>query len=284
MQLKAYAKINLILRILGKRPDGYHELQSIMQSVDLYDTLTLSESPSEISILCSDPALSIGQDNTVHKAAHLLKERYQIKKGVNIFLKKNIPMGAGLAGGSTDAAATLFGLNKLWGLNIPEQELSSLGANIGSDIPFCLKGGTALVEGRGEKITLLQDFPEIDILLVTPPVHVSTAWAYKQIPVGHKKDKLELKNLYQQGGLKYILDNLENDLEAFTFHQHPEIAQLKHDLLANGAEKALMSGSGSSVFGIFRDKELLAKATAYFKQKYHHTFQLKTIKTGLSTN
>ncbi|MFC1516954.1 4-(cytidine 5'-diphospho)-2-C-methyl-D-erythritol kinase [Candidatus Margulisiibacteriota bacterium] len=281
MQIKAFAKINLCLNILGKRPDGYHELQSIMQSVSLADMLSLEEKAEGIIIKCDNKNIPCDASNTVYKAAALLKDKYNIKQGILIDIKKNIPWGAGLAGGSADAAAALFGLNKLWKLNLTQAQLLELGAQIGSDVPFCLQGGTVLVTGRGEHLQPISLHNTPKILLVVPEINVSTAWAYTQVPRGHVKPAQDLAAVGQQGllaGSKL----LKNDLEEYVCNKYEEILELKNSFKQLSAVFSLMSGSGAAVFGIFSDQKALKGAHSILKNKYKKTFIVEPMPSGMT--
>ncbi len=281
---KAYAKINLALHILHKRKDGYHELQSIMQSVSLYDTLTFVPASSGITLTCSEAAIPCDGKNTVHKAADILQKTYNVKEGVAITLDKAIPFGAGLAGGSADAAATLLALNTLWELDLTAEQLLEHAAAVGSDVPFCLVGGTMLAEGRGEHLTPVHKIEsgperkdliaELKILLITPPIPVSTAWVYNQIPKTYQKDPIMFRT-------QSIAGLLHNDLEQFTFPQYPEVATLKAELVEQGATSSLMSGSGSSVFGLFETDEALEKAYVFFKTRFMNTYKVHPVTCGV---
>lgn len=281
MQVKAFAKINLLLNVLFKREDGYHELQSIMQSISLYDLLTFSSHKSEIKIQCTDPEIAVDQRNTVYQAAALLKDRFSIKNGVNVHIKKDIPWGAGLAGGSADAAATLLALNKLWDLKLIEEELIGLGAQIGSDVPFCLKGGTVLVEGRGERIRQLSSLTKLKILLIIPDINVSTAWVYKQIPGEYKKAAQNM-SFFNEISFFQDADKLKNDLEQFTIKKYPQIKLIIEELKSFGAAVSLMSGSGAAVFGVFKDEKSLENAFNELKKKYKKTCIVGPEPKGLS--
>ncbi len=278
--LKAPAKINLFLNVLGLRDDGFHKIQSLIQKVTLYDTLTIK--PAEDLILRTDSSISTRQ-NLVYKAAQLLKERCGVRKGAHIYLKKHIPISSGLGGGSSDAAAALSGLNKLWGLNLSKGELHELGLRLGSDVPFFLDGPLAFVEGRGEKITPLKMSRQLDILLVKPHISVSTAWAYNELSLQSsgltKKDKkvdnikffirglneTGLQLLEGRAILGSMFNNFSNDLEALVVRRFPVIADIKKRLLEEGAIFSMMSGSGSAVFGVFGSKEEACRASLAFK-------------------
>ena len=255
--LKAPAKINWFLQILRKREDGYHDIRSVMQCVTLYDDLTF-ENADAIEVVC-DLDIPVC-DNIVYRAASLLKKYASCGKGARIILKKNIPVGAGLGGGSSDAAYTLLGLNLLWGLGMSDNELGAIGAGIGSDVPFFFKCPAALVEGKGEKITPLKILSPMVLLLVKPQLSVSTAWAYTRFdPENEKltKKPVDIKLFCQaldKGDLTSPDMILHNDFEDVVMSEYPVVREIKHRLLEMGAVISAMSGSGSTVFGVFRSK------------------------------
>jgi 4-diphosphocytidyl-2-C-methyl-D-erythritol kinase len=255
LSLKAHAKINLTLEVLGKRPDGYHEVAMIMQSVSLHDTVTLSLRDTGIVLTCDSPELPCDTGNLAFRAADLLQREYGVTRGVRIELTKRIPLAAGLAGGSTDAAAVLKGLNRLWQLALPLTELEKLAARLGSDVPFCLQGGTSLATGRGEILTALPDFAGRGVVLANPPLQVSTAWVYGNFQ-GENLPRLDLSWLRQwfgQQDFPAVAAALFNDLESVTIPAYPQIAALKEQLLQAGAAGVLMSGSGPTVFALTPD-------------------------------
>ena len=255
LSLKAHAKINLTLEVLGKRPDGYHEVAMIMQSVSLHDTVTLSLRDSGISLACDRPDLPCDSGNLAFRAADLLRREYGVARGVQIELTKRIPLAAGLAGGSTDAAAVLKGLNRLWQLALPAAELERLAARLGSDVPFCLQGGTSLATGRGENLTALPDFSGHGVVLANPPLQVSTAWVYGNFR-GSNQCRPEVSRLRQwigQQNFSAVAAALFNDLESVTIPAYPQIAAIKDQLLQAGAAGVLMSGSGPTVFALAPD-------------------------------
>jgi len=252
LSLKAYAKINLALDIIGKRADNYHEVAMIMQSIGLFDVITLENAPSGITLTTDNPNLSVGGDNIAHRAALLFKEHCRIENGVKIMIEKKIPLAAGLAGGSTDAAATLVGLAKLWGLSLSLTEFDYLGAKLGSDVPFCLHGGTMLAVGRGEIVTPLPPLPKCYVILAKPSASVSTAWAYANFQKGGGKrpDLDAMRVSLEKGDLKGVAALLGNALETVTIKAYPQIALLKARMIEYGAMAAMMSGSGPTVFGL----------------------------------
>lgn len=262
--VSAPAKINWFLQVAGKREDGYHDISSLMQKVSLFDTLSIAE--CRTLELVSEMDLPVSQ-NLVYRAAALLQEVTGCRRGASITLQKNIPSAAGLGGGSSDAAAALSGLNSFWNLGLSGQELSGLGARLGSDIPFFLASPCALVEGRGEIVTSVPARgPSCTLLLVKPDVGISTAWAYGQHRMLTKKP-VDIK-LFCQALDRCDYDALRrlafNDLEAAVAARYQVISDLKTRLLEQGAELSLMSGSGSTVFGVFRSPEDARKAVEAF--------------------
>ncbi|WP_110930528.1 4-(cytidine 5'-diphospho)-2-C-methyl-D-erythritol kinase [Paenibacillus bouchesdurhonensis] len=251
---KAPAKINLMLDVLHKRPDGYHEVEMIMTMVDLADRLEM-EALSRDTIIISSQAgyIPLDEKNLAFQAAKLIKERYNVRSGVYIHLDKNIPVAAGLAGGSSDAAAALRGLNRLWDLKIPAEELKQLGAELGSDVPFCITGGTALATGRGELLTPLPNPPQCWVVLAKLPINVSTAEIYGRFRsdevVVHPSAGRMLQAI-ERSSFQGVCEELGNVLEEVTLKLYPEVAHLKETMLKLGADGVLMSGSGPTVFGL----------------------------------
>ncbi|WP_439443215.1 4-(cytidine 5'-diphospho)-2-C-methyl-D-erythritol kinase [Listeria aquatica] len=255
INLKAPAKINLSLDALYKREDGYHEVEMVMTTIDLADRLELELIPSD-EIILDVRAHFIPNDhrNLVYQAALLLKEKYNVKKGARITLDKQIPVSAGLAGGSTDAAAALKGLNELWELGLLLDELAELSARIGSDIAFCLFGGTAFATGRGEVIRKLPMMPSCWIILAKPSISISTPSVYKELKLGEVKhpDTEQMLAGIEAGNLDMICDSMGNVLESVTLEKNSQVKQLKQKMLEFGADAAMMSGSGPTVFAIVK--------------------------------
>lgn len=254
MNVKARAKINLFLDVLGTRPDGYHEILTVMQSLELHDVLEVEMLPgSEILVDTSDPEVPRGSGNIVFKAAELLAKEYGLSRGAKIFINKKIPSAAGLAGGSSDAAAALMCLNALWGLNAGEVSLSRLGERIGADVPFCLAGKTALARGKGERLFALPSFSGVGVVLVKPPFGVSTAEVYSLYdtlpPIAGPGPEALLEALEGRDAPS-VARLMYNALERVTASLHPEINIIKNSLMDAGAMGALMSGSGPTVFGL----------------------------------
>ncbi|MGN1401633.1 MAG: 4-(cytidine 5'-diphospho)-2-C-methyl-D-erythritol kinase [Bacillus sp. (in: firmicutes)] len=250
---KAPAKINLSLDVLYKRPDQYHEVEMIMTTVDLADRIELEDrEDGNIQILSHNRFVPDDERNLAYQAAALLRERYQVKKGVTIKIEKNIPVAAGLAGGSSDAAAALRGLNRLWNLGLSLDELAELGAEIGSDVSFCVYGGTALATGRGEKIRELPSPPKCWVVLAKPVIGVSTADIYRQLNLDKAKhpDIGKMIRAIDNNDYQAVCDNIGNVLESVTLSLYPEVARIKAQMKRFGADAVLMSGSGPTVFGL----------------------------------
>ena len=255
----AYAKINLGLDVLRKRADGYHEVKMIMQTVDIYDTLTFTKREQPGILLKTDKEeLSAGADNLIYRAAACLINKAGISQGVEIELQKRIPIAAGMAGGSTDAAATLMGLNELFSLNYSLEILQKLGVTLGADIPYCLMGGCALSEGIGEILTKLPSPPQCNLVIAKPDINVSTKFVYENLHADtliFHPDIDGMTEAVRTGSLKGITDRLGNVLETVTVREYPVIDKIKTLMKNAGAENALMSGSGPTVFGIFTEKK-----------------------------
>ncbi|AEB22239.1 4-(cytidine 5'-diphospho)-2-C-methyl-D-erythritol kinase [Bacillus sp. L381] len=250
---KAPAKINLSLDVTSKRPDGYHEVEMIMTTIDLADRIELTELPENVIRVAShNRFVPDDQRNLAYQAAKLLKERYQVKKGVSIMITKVIPVAAGLAGGSSDAAATLRGLNRLWDLKLSVEELAELGAEIGSDVSFCVYGGTALATGRGEKIRHISAPPHCWVVLAKPTIGVSTAEVYRRLNLQQVRhpDVQAMIDAIEEKSFQKVCGQLGNVLESVTLNLHPEVAMIKNQMKRFGADAVLMSGSGPTVFGL----------------------------------
>ena len=272
--LRAPAKINWFLLVLSKREDGFHNIMSLMQCIRLYDDLIFEH--ADTIELESDLTIPV-KDNLVHKAASLLKHYTSYRKGIKITLKKSIPIGAGLGGGSSDAAYTLSGLNLLWGLGLNNRDLSSIGAEIGSDVPFFLNSPVAIVEGRGERVSPLKIDSSIDILLVNPFISISSAWAYASFDKlrmhGELAEPLTKKTVdiklfcraIEKKDFASLVTMLKNDLERSVKEKYPVVDKIKKSMLENGAVISAMSGSGPTVFGIFESKDTAKKAARVMK-------------------
>lgn len=266
---KAYAKINLGLDVLGRMPDGYHEVKMVMQTVGIYDELTFEKSDEGIVITTDSGELPVNEDNLIYKAAKLLMQKYGINAGVKINLKKNIPIAAGMAGGSTDAASTLKGINELFQLGCTEDELKEIGVKIGADVPYCVMGGTALAEGIGEKLTALEKAPQCVLLVAKPEINVSTKYVYEKLDALDSYEHPDIDGMVRAisgGDLNGIVSRLGNVLEAVTIPAHPVINDIKDVMLESGAMGSMMSGSGPTVFGIYNDRADAVTASKKIKE------------------
>lgn len=270
IQLKAMAKINLGLDVTGKRADGYHELRMVMQMVNLYDkiTITVTEEPG-IHITTNLSFLPVNENNIVYKAAQMLIDEFDIKKGVDIVLEKHIPVAAGMAGGSSDGASVLYGLNKLFQLGLSRKELMERGVRLGADVPYCILRTTALSEGIGEILTTLPPMPKCFILVAKPPVSVSTKAVFGKLNLKEVNQHPDIDGIVEAvkaGDLYGIADRLGNTLESVTIKDYPVIDEIKKIMVDNGALGALMSGSGPTVFGLYDDEDKVKAAYEILKQ------------------
>ncbi|HHT9129449.1 MAG TPA: 4-(cytidine 5'-diphospho)-2-C-methyl-D-erythritol kinase [Candidatus Brocadiaceae bacterium] len=255
IKIAAPAKINLFLEILGKRPDGYHEIETVMQEISLFDHIYIENSDKEIEFTCSNSKLPIGEDNLVLKAVRLFQKESKIFRGVKIYLDKNIPISAGLGGGSSDAVATLLGLNKLWQVGYDEKKLMSLAGKLGSDTPFFVIGNTAICKGRGEVVTPYPLHAKYNYVIIYPRVEVSTATVYKNFKISLTKNLKDV-NLFLQflasGSPEKLGMCLHNRLEEGVFSLYPGIGKIKETLSKFNFCGTLLSGSGSALYGLCR--------------------------------
>lgn len=264
LNLKALAKINIGLDVLGKREDGYHEVRMIMQTIHLFDRLQIKKTKEPgIRISSNLYYLPVNENNLIYKAANLMMEEFSIKEGIEVYLEKHIPVAAGMAGGSTDAAATLYGLNKMFDLGLNMPKLKERGVKIGADVPYCLMRGTALAEGIGERLTSLPPMPKCPVLVAKPGVSVSTKFVYENLRLHEDTPHPDIDRLIEdieKKDLKRTAEDMGNILETVTVEHYPEIAKLKEIMVKTGALNALMSGSGPTVFGLFEDEKTAKKA------------------------
>ena len=262
--LKAYAKINLGLDVLGKREDGYHEVRMIMQTIRLYDKLNMKKlNKDEIIIKTNLSYLPTNENNLVYRAIQMLKEEFNIKQGIYVELQKHIPVAAGLAGGSSDAAAALTGMNRLFQLKLTTTDLMQRAVKLGADIPYCILGGTALSEGIGEVLTPLAPMPKAYILIAKPPINVSTKYVYENLILDERTNHPDIDGIMEAINSKDlcgVTNRLSNVLESVTIDKYPVIQEIKDTMIEFGAMNALMSGSGPTVFGVFEDLNLAKKA------------------------
>ena len=259
MRRKAPAKINLFLRVLRKRPDGYHDLASVMQQISIYDEFEYTLRPEGITLHCPGTDLPTNEQNLIYRAAQTIFNHTGYRNGVEIVLNKYIPSAAGLGGGSSDAATTLMALNDLCSLGLSKTELIKLGAKLGADVPFFIFGRSAFATGIGDKLQTLPDLPQINMVLINPTFPLSTKTVYENLnlTLTKKKNNYSIPRFYALGD---VIRELHNDLEAVSLKMHPELNDLKQMLMEEGALGALMSGSGPTLFGIFADEKSAKEA------------------------
>ncbi len=264
ISVKALAKINMGLDVVRRREDGYHEVRMVMQTIHLFDRLELTKTNSgAITLTTNLPFLPANENNLAYKAAKLLKDEFRIRDGIDVKLHKHIPVAAGLAGGSTDGAAVLYGLNHLFGLGLSRQELMDRGVNLGADVPYCVMRGTALAEGIGEKITPLPPMVKCPVLIAKPQISVSTRFVYENLKLNAETKHPDIDRLIEDirdKNLGAIAADMGNVLETVTIPNYPVIADIKRHMTEHGAGGAMMSGSGPTVFGLFDDEETAAQA------------------------
>lgn len=278
---KAPAKINLLLDVLGKREDGYHEMKMVMTSIDLSDRLTLSPRSDDQITLTSDSSFMPNDErNIVHKMATLMKETYGVKKGVAIDIQKNIPIAAGLGGGSSDAAAVLRGLNRLWELDRPLDELAQLGAQLGSDIPFCVYGRTALATGRGEEIECIDEIPQCWVVLVKPPKGISSWTVFENLPLDdlpHFNSENMLAAIRSRD-YEGVVREAGNSLEEISAQQQPLITRVKDKMLQFGADAAVMSGTGPTMYALTQKRAKAERMVNGLKGFCKEVYLVRTLK------
>lgn len=266
--IKAYAKINLGLDVVKRLENGYHEVKMVMQTVDIYDELEIYKAQDGIVITTDHGELPTDENNLVYKAANIMIEEFGIQEGIRIHLTKNIPIAAGMAGGSSDAAAAFKGINELFGLGCSQEQLMKFGVTVGADVPYCIMGGTALAEGIGEKLTALKPAPNCHLLIAKPDIDISTKYVYEtldSIGVDSHPDIDGMVEAIEQGSLQGIVDRMENVLEKVTIGKHPVIDEIKCKMGELGAMNSLMSGSGPTVFGIFETQDKAQQAYEQMK-------------------
>lgn len=264
ISLKALAKINLGLDVVRRREDGYHEVRMIMQTIHLYDKLDIAKTKEPgIAIKSNLSYVPTNESNLVYKAGKLLMDEFGITEGVSVDLNKRIPVAAGMAGGSTDAAAMLYGMNRIFELGLSQRELMERGVKIGADVPYCLMRGTALAEGIGEKLTQLPPMVKCPVLIAKPQISVSTKFVYENLKLNENTVHPDIDQLVtdiQNKDLPAIAGHMGNVLETVTIPEYPIIADIKNKMMASGAINSMMSGSGPTVFGLFADEETAKKA------------------------
>lgn len=271
LELKALGKINLGLDVLGRRDNGYHDVRMVMQTLYLYDNVTLVKKPEPgIEITSNLFFLPRDDNNIAYKAAKLLIDEFQIQGGVSINLDKHIPVAAGMAGGSSNAAAVLYGMNRMYGLGLNQEELMKRGVRLGADVPYCIMRGTVLAEGIGEVLTPLAPMPKCQILIAKPPISVSTKLVYEKLDSKEIEQHPDIDGILaglEAGNLEKVASSMGNVLEKVTVEEYPVIAQIKECMLKGGALGAMMSGSGPTVFGIFKDRRTVKQACALVKEQ-----------------
>lgn len=286
IELKSRAKINLSIDVLGKRKDGYHLVEMIMQTIDLYDVIKIRElSSDDIIIKSNSKDIPLDDTNIVYKAINLLKNKFNINKGIEVFLQKNIPIAAGMAGGSSNAAAILVGLNKLWSLNLSELDLQELGLNLGADVPFCISGKTALAKGIGEELTFVKGLPEdISILICKPEIFVSTKDVYEGLDLNNiqiRPNNEKLLEYLKEEDVSSLAKNMVNVLEGVTSNSYIEIKDIENTMMENGALGSMMSGSGPTVFGLYKNREDALSCKKNLLRKYKQVYIVNSSEKGV---
>ncbi len=279
--IDAHGKINLALDVLYPRDDGYHEINTIMQQIDLKDTITLRNIEGDRAIIeCNSEEIPLDESNLAYKAWEKIVEKTNFLRGIHITIDKNIPVAAGLAGGSTNAAAVLKGLNLLWNLNLSQERLMEIGAEIGADVPFCILGGTAHARGIGEKLKKIRSFSNKLILLANIGKPVSSAYVYNKLDLDNRSKRIDVDKIVkyiEEDDVKKVAENMENIMEQVVIKEYPIIAQIKEDMVRYGALGSIMSGSGPTVFGIFDDEEKLLRCKEFLEKKVEKVLVTKTI-------
>lgn len=271
LELKALAKINLGLDVLGRRENGYHDVRMVMQTIYLYDDVILEKTKEPgIHLETNLPYLPVDENNIAYKAARILMDEFDIQTGMNIRLRKFIPVSAGMAGGSTNAAAVLFGMNRMFDLQLSEQQLKDRGVKLGADVPYCIMRGTVLAEGIGEILTPLSPMPKCYVLIAKPGISVSTKTVYEKFDALTEVPHPDIDGLIQgldAGDLRRVAASMGNVLEGVTIGEYPVIEEIKNVMKQEGALNAMMSGSGPTVFGIFADRRTAKKACYAIREK-----------------
>lgn len=280
MELKAYAKINLSIDVLCERKDGYHDVRMIMQSISLHDVIEFNRRDEDIKIYCTNPNVPCNSRNIVYKALELLREKYNVSYGMDVYIDKKIPPAAGLGGGSADAASAIIAARSLWNLDMSYDDMLFVGKQVGADVPFCIDGGTALAEGIGEIITKIPSIPGIHIVLAKPPISVSTKDVYKslkmdEIVIRPNTDRI-VKALMDRN-IRYVADNMVNVLETVTIKLYPIIEEIKSIMMQFGALGSMMSGSGPTVFGLFDGKDDAEKCYNRLRDYIKEVYMVETI-------
>lgn len=289
IKLKSRAKINLSIDVLGVREDGYHLVEMIMQTIDLYDLIEIKEIiDNKILIKSNSDEIPLDSNNIVYKTANLIKETFNIDKGIEIYIEKNIPVAAGMAGGSSNAASILVGLNNLWNLNLSDEQLEKIGLKIGADVPFCIKGGTVLSQGIGEELTDIKGLDEdVSVLVCKPNLFVSTKEIYELID--SREIKLRPNNnllidCLKNNKIEILAKNMLNVLEEVTVEKYPIIRKIEKIMMDNKALGAMMSGSGPTVFGLYKNKEDALKCKTILEKEFKQTFIVCCNNKGVEVN
>ena len=286
IQLKSRAKINLSIDVLGKRPDGYHLVEMIMQTIDLFDIIKIfSIEEDKIIIESNSKDIPLDSKNIVYKAADLIKNHCNIRKGIKIYIEKNIPIAAGMAGGSSNAAAVLVGLNKLWNLNLSKEELKVLGLKLGADVPFCIEGEASLAENIGEKLTKIDGLSQDAFVLVCKPdLFVSTKEIYKEIDskiIEKRPNNKLLIKLLKENNIEMLAKNMYNVLEEVTKEKYPVIKEIEKVMMENDALGSMMSGSGPTVFGLYDNKEQAENCKQILLESFKQVYVVKVHNKGV---
>lgn len=270
----AYAKVNLALDVLRRREDGYHDVCMIMQNLSLYDTLTFTVEEADtlaITLSCDKEFVPCDERNLIYKAIVLMGETYHLTGHIHVELVKRIPVEAGMAGGSTDCAAAFHAMRELYGLDVSDQELMKLGVKLGADVPYCIMAKTALSEGIGEVLTEVAPLPDCYVVVAKPTISVSTKMVYENLHANelqHHPDVAGMIEALKQGDLSGVASRMENVLETVTTKLYPQIEEIKQTMKESGAENAIMSGSGPTVFGLYREKAIAEQAAEKIRQQY----------------
>ena len=289
ISVKALAKINLGLDVVRRREDGYHEVKMVMQTIHLFDRLEMKKTAGGITMTTNLSFLPTNENNLVYKAAKLLMDEFQVKGGVDIHLEKFIPVAAGMAGGSSDAAAALVGINRLFKLGLSQKELMDRAVNIGADVPYCVMRGTALAEGIGEKLTRITQVPDCFVLIGKPGINVSTKAAYESLQLDKISSHPDIDGMIgdiERGDLLAMTQKMGNVFEPGIIEKYPVIGEIKALMESHGALKAMMSGSGPTVFGIFDDREKMEAAAEVLRESRlaKTVFATEVTKAGGNTN
>lgn len=277
MKKKSYAKINLTLDVIEKRPDGYHNIDGIMQIVDLYDEVEV-EISDEFKITSNSKEIPLDERNLVYKAYKSMKEKYKFTENFSIYIEKNIPVSAGIAGGSTNSAVVIEMIDEILKLNMTLEDRKIIGRSVGADVPYLLVGKTARTRGIGDELEILESLPTTDVLIVNNEVEISTPYVYSNIiPSGNSNKVDKIIELYKSGDYETFFKNIYNTMEKVSISYCPEIQIIKDKMYDFGCIKSLMSGSGPTVFGIYKNEEDIETAYKYFKRIYKNTFRVKTM-------